>query len=151
MAVGAAVVVIGTLLPWVRTGGRRRNSYDVLELVERLGFASDGAAATALRWWPVVTVLVVFAVVATWWGWPRLGGATGLVAAGYAGTMAAVVAFRGSALVRVEVGTTVTIVGAVVLAAGSVAALTNGGNPSRPETTKVGETPKRSGGGELGR
>ena len=123
MAVGAAVVVIGTLLPWVRTGGRRRNSYDVLELVERLGFAPDGAAATALRWWPVVTVLVVFAVVATWWGWPRLGGATGLVAAGYAGTMAAVVAFRGSALVRVEVGTAVTIVGAVVLAAGSVAAL----------------------------
>ena len=97
MAVGAAVVVTGTLLPWVRTGGRRRNSYDVLELVERLGFAPDGAAATALRWWPVVTVLVVLAVVATWWGWPRLGGATGLVAAGYAGTMAAVVAFRGSA------------------------------------------------------
>jgi len=131
MAVGAAVVVTGTLLPWVRTGGRRRNSYDVLELVERLGFAPDGAAATALRWWPVVTVLVVLAVVATWWGWPRLGGATGLVAAGYAGTMAAVVAFRGSAIVRVEVGPTVTIVGAVVLAAGSAAALTNGGNPVR--------------------
>jgi len=131
MAVGAAVVVTGTLLPWVRTGGRRRNSYDVLELVERLGFAPDGAAATALRWWPIVTVLVVLAVVATWWGWPRLGGATGLVAAGYAGTMAAVVAFRGSALVHVDVGPTVTIVGAVVLAAGSAAALTNGGNPVR--------------------
>jgi hypothetical protein len=134
MAAGAAVVVIGTLLPWVRTGGRRRNSYDVLDLVERLGFASDGAAATALRWWPVVTVLVGFAVVATWWGWPRLGGATGLVAAGYAGTMAAVVAFRGSALVRVEVGTTVTIVGAVVLAAGSVAALTDALAGSRRAT-----------------
>jgi fatty acid desaturase len=123
MAVGAAIVVIGTLLPWVRTGGRRRNSYDVLELVERLGFAPDGAAATALRRWPVVTLLVVFAVVAMWWGWPRLGGASGLVAAAYAGTIAAVVTFRGSSLVHIETGAAVTIVGAVVLAAGSVAAL----------------------------
>ena len=129
MAVGAAVVVIGTLLPWVRTGGRRRNSYDLLVLVERLGFAPDGATATALRWWPVVPVLVVVAVVASWWGWPRVGGATGLVAAGYAGTISVLVVGRGSALVHVQAGTAVTIIGAVVLAAGSVAAVANGTGP----------------------
>ena len=126
MTVGATLVVIGTLLPWVRTGGRRRNSYDLLAFVERLGFAPDGAAATALRWWPVVPVLVVLAVVASWWGWPRVGGATGLLAAGYAGTIAVVVVGRGSTLVRVQSGTAVTIIGAVVLAAGSVAAMANG-------------------------
>jgi hypothetical protein len=71
-----------------------------------------------------VPVLVVLAVVASWWGWPRVGGATGLLAAGYAGTIAVVVVGRGSLLVRVQSGTTVTIIGAVVLAAGSVAALT---------------------------
>jgi len=136
MAVGAAVVVIGTLLPWVRTGGRRRNSYDLLVLVERLGFTPDGATATALRWWPLLPVLVVAAVVAAWWGWLRVGGATGLVAAGYAGTISVLVVRGGSALVRVQAGTTLTIIGAVVLAAGSVAALASGsGAPVRPRSS----------------
>ncbi len=136
MAVGAAVVVIGTLLPWVRTGGRRRNSYDLLVLVERLGFTPDGATATALRWWPLLPVLVVAAVVAAWWGWLRVGGATGLVAAGYAGTISVLVVRGGSALVRMQAGTTVTIIGAVVLAAGSVAALAIGsGAPVRPRSS----------------
>ena len=136
MAVGAAVVVIGTLLPWVRTGGRRRNSYDLLVLVERLGFTPDGATATALRWWPLLPVLVVAAVVAAWWGWLRVGGATGLVAAGYAGTISVLVVRGGSALVRMQAGTTVTIIGAVVLAAGSIAALAIGsGAPVRPRSS----------------
>ena len=138
MAVGAAVVVMGTLLPWVRTGGRRRNSYDLLALVERLGFTPDGPTATALRWWPVVPVLVVLAVVASWWGWPRLGGAMGLLSAGYAGAIAVVVAGSGSALVRVQAGTAVTIIGAVVLAAGSVAALANGFMDSVTTREEVG-------------
>ena len=136
MAVGAAVVVIGTLLPWVRTGGRRRNSYDLLVLVERLGFTPDGATATALRWWPLLPVLVVAAVVAAWWGWLRVGGATGLVAAGYAGTISVLVVRGGSALVRMQAGTTVTIIGAVALAAGSIAALAIGsGAPVRPRSS----------------
>ena len=92
MAVGAAVVVTGTLLPWVRTGGRRRNSYDVLGARRAPGLPPDGATATALRWWPVVPVLVVFG---------RRGDVVGMASARwcergsslprYAGTIAAIV------------------------------------------------------------
>ena len=47
MAVGGVVTVVGSLLPWVRTGRRQRNSYDVFALAQRLGFSPDGPAATS--------------------------------------------------------------------------------------------------------
>ncbi len=126
MAVGAVVTVVGSLLPWVRTGGRRRNSYDLLSLVDRLGFASDGPAEQALRWWPMLPLLAAGAVVAAWWGWPRAGGAVGVVAALYGGGVGIAVGRAGSDLVHVETGPAVTIVGALVLAAGSVGAVVIG-------------------------
>ena len=85
MAAGGVVMIVGSLVPWVRTGGARRNSYDLLSLVDRLGFAPDGPAEAALRWWPLMPLLVAVAVVAAWWGWPRAGGALGVVAAVYGG------------------------------------------------------------------
>ena len=123
MAVGAVVMLVGSLMAWIRTGGARRNSYDLLSLIDRLGFAPDGPAEFALRWWPLVPLLAVVAVVATWWGWPRTGGAIGLVAAAYGGGMGLAVNSARSDLVRIEPGTAVTIVGAVILAGGSIAAI----------------------------
>ena len=94
MAAGALVVIVGSLLPWLRTGGRRRHSYDLFELVERLGFAPGSVAAALLRWWPVVPLLAVGSVVAAGWGWPRVGGVLGIGAAIYAGGTALVVIWR---------------------------------------------------------
>ncbi|CAN5678822.1 hypothetical protein BH18ACT2_BH18ACT2_19490 [soil metagenome] len=130
MAAGGIVVIVGTLLPWLRSGGRRRHSYDLLELVERIGFAPDGPAATALAWWPLVPLLVVSAVVAAWWGFARVGGGIGAVAAFYAGgTAVAVMRARtasSSGIVEVLAGTVVTTVGTVILLVGSVAAIVTG-------------------------
>jgi hypothetical protein len=126
MAVGAAVMLGGSLMAWVRTGGARRNSYDLLSLIDRLGFAPDGPAEIALRWWPLVPLLAVVAVVATWWGWPRVGGGLGLVAAVYGGGTGLAVNSARSDLVRIEPGAVVTIVGAVVLAGGSIVAIVVG-------------------------
>lgn len=129
MGLGAAVIVLGTLLPWVRAGDRRRHSYDVFELVERLGFAPDGWEATALRWWPVVPLLVMAAVVLGWWGWPRAGGAVGVAGALYAGGTALAVhasSTPGAGAVDVEAAPIITAAGALVLLAGSVAALVAG-------------------------
>ena len=127
MAIGASVTVLGSLLPWVRTGGRRRHSYDLLALVERLGFATDGMAATALRWWPLVPLLAVGAVVAAWWGWPRAGGGLGVLAALYAGgTAVAVARAPAGDLVDIELGTFVTAAGALALLGGSIAAVAEG-------------------------
>jgi hypothetical protein len=126
MAVGAVVMLAGSLMAWVRTGGTRRNSYDLLSLIDRLGFAPDGPAEIALRWWPLVPLLSVVAVVAAWWGWPRAGGVVGLIAAVYGGAMGFAVNSARSDLVRIEPGTMVTIVGAVILAGGSIAAIVVG-------------------------
>jgi hypothetical protein len=123
MAVGAVVMVGGSLLPWVRTGGARRNSYDLLSLIGRLGFAPDGPAELALRWWPLVPLLAAVAVVAAWWGWPRTGGVLGALAALYGCGVGVTVSLAGSDLVHIEPGAVVTIGGAVILAAGSIAAI----------------------------
>lgn len=127
MTAGGTVVIVGTLLPWLRSGGRRRHSYDLLELVERIGFAPNGPAATALAWWPLVPLLVVAAVVSTWWGFARVGGGIGTAAALYAGgTAVAVMRARSassSGIVEVLAGTVVTTVGTVILLVGSVAAI----------------------------
>jgi hypothetical protein len=124
MAMGGAITVLGSFLPWVRTGSRTRNSYDVFRVVGRLGFAPDGPADTAMRWWPVVPLLAVAAVVAVWWGWARSGGALGIVAAVYGGVVGLAVATAPDAgLVDIGAGTIVTVVGAGVLLAGSVAAV----------------------------
>ena len=87
MAVGAALAIVGALLPWLRTGGRSRNSFDLFRIVRDLGFAPDGAAAAVIRGWPVVPLLAVVGVVAAWWGWARAGGVIGVVAAVYAGAV----------------------------------------------------------------
>jgi hypothetical protein len=130
MAVGAALMLGGSLMAWVRTGGTRRNSYDLLSLIDRLGFAPDGPTEIALRWWPLVPLLAAVAVVAAWWGWPRTGGAIGLAAALYGGGMGFALNSARSDLVRIEPGTGITIVGAVILAGGSLAAIIVGCRPA---------------------
>jgi hypothetical protein len=151
MAAGAALAIVGALLPWIRTGGRSRNSFDLFRIVRDLGFAPDGAAAAVIRGWPVVPFLAVVGVVGAWWGWPRLGGVIGIVAAVYAGAIGAAVLVaptRGRVLAR-AIGPTVTTTGAVVLLGGSIAVLLVGrplrsstvtGAPARPSGSPGGRS-----------
>jgi hypothetical protein len=120
MVVGALIMVGGSLLAWLRTGGRRRHSYELFDLVERLGFAPDGIGAWALRWWPLMPLLAVLAVVAAWWGWPWAGGAIGIVAALYGGGVSLAVGTVSSPAVDIARGPAVTAVGAVILLGGSL-------------------------------
>jgi hypothetical protein len=128
MAAGAAAAIAGALLPWIRTGGRARNSFDLFRLVDDLGFAPDGPAAGVIRWWPLVPLLAVVGVVVAWWGWARAGGAVGVVAAAY--TLAVGIAVlaaptRGRTLAR-SAGAYVATVGGALLLAGSIAVLVVG-------------------------
>ena len=63
----AAVTLLGTFVPWLRSGGTSRSSYDLLGVLVRLELAPDGKVATMVRWWPVVPLLLTVAVVAAWW------------------------------------------------------------------------------------
>ena len=127
------MVLLGSFLPWVRTGSRDRNSYDVFRVVGRLGFAPDGPAATALRWWPLVPLLTIGAVVAVWWGWVRIGGAVGILAATYAGGVGlAVWGAPATELVDIGAGPALSSVGAAALLGGSIAGLAVGVGNDEP-------------------
>jgi len=137
MAVGAVVMVGGSLLAWIRSGDARRNSYALFALVERLGFAPDGPAAAAIRWWPLVPLVAVVAVVGAWWGWPRAGGIVGIVAASYAGGVGVAVATASSPGVDIEPGPLVTAIGGAILLAGSIACVVAGAR----DTTRTVRSP----------
>ena len=119
-------MLVGTFLPWLRSGARDRASYTIFDLVERLGFAPGGVIAWSLRLWPLVPLLLVVVVTTAWsvatghlrWWVPAVLAMVAAVWVG--GTSVAVLMAPDIALFRVGVGPTVTLVGTVVLAAGSV-------------------------------
>ena len=111
-----AVVVAGTFLPWMGTGDSARSSYDLFGLLDRIGVAEDGVVGHAVRWWPVVPLLVVVSVLCVWAHRHHLAVASTVVAAAYAGGVAtALVLASRTAPVRVGPGPWVTSIGAVLL------------------------------------
>jgi len=68
--VGALVAIVGTFLPWLRSGARERNSYDIFSLVERLGISRSSIVGWGVRLWPLVPFLLVLTVVLVWFA-PR--------------------------------------------------------------------------------
>jgi hypothetical protein len=127
VTIGAGITLIGTFLTWVRSGATERSSYEVFDLVDRLGFSPEGAVGWALRLWPLVPVLLVFAVVATWLAaihWRSSAGAVALVGVSgvYAGATAASVAAAPEAgdLLGIGPGPAVTLAGVVLMFVGAV-------------------------------
>jgi uncharacterized membrane protein len=120
VTIGAVVVVIGSAMPWLRTGQRRRSSFEVFGLVDRLGFSPSGPIGWAVRLWPIVPLLVVLAAALAWlagsWSLP-----VALVAVLYAGgTGVAVANVDGQNLIGIEDGPLVTALGASLLLLGAV-------------------------------
>ena len=116
---GAVVIVVGTFLPWLRSGTRRRSSYEIFSLVERLGYSRSDIVGWGLRLWPILPLLVACAASLLWFrrGWPTTAAVA--VAAVYAGIVsAAVTSASSNAVITVEYGSSVTLVGAFLLVAG---------------------------------
>jgi len=121
---GAMVVVAGTFLPWLRSGERRRSSYEILSLVDRLGYSSSGAVGWGLRLWPTVPLLLVAAVALLWFEHRRLAVGAGVVVGAYAGAVAAAVRSASPAgIVTVQYGSWITLIGAIVLLIGLLPAI----------------------------
>lgn len=118
--VGAVIGVAGTVLPWLRSGARRRSSYEIFSLVDRLGISQSSLVGWGVRMWPIVPFLLACAVTLQWFPRRWLTGAATVVATVYAGGVAAAVQFAPSnALVAIEHGPLVTLIGAAVLALGA--------------------------------
>jgi hypothetical protein len=121
LTVGGLVACIGTLQPWVASGTRNRNSYDIAELVGRLGFAPDGPVGIGLRAWPLVPLMLVVAAAAAWWGQRAIGAVVGILGAVYAGGVGAAVARApDGGLLRVLDGPRLTVIGGVLVLVGSI-------------------------------
>jgi hypothetical protein len=60
-AVGMALVVIGTFLPWLRSGRRLRNSYQADGAIRRL-LEPQGPAHFVLSVWPAISIACAVAV-----------------------------------------------------------------------------------------
>jgi fatty acid desaturase len=135
---GAALTLVGTFLPWLRSGTSNRSSYEVFELVERLGFSPNSAVGWALRLWPLVPLLLVIAAVVQWWNVRRSQASIVIpaLAAVYAGGTAAAVKWSpDDGLIRTGVGPVVTLLGGALTATGVVISiLTAFANTKRPPT-----------------
>ncbi len=119
--VGAAVALLGTFLPWLRSGARRRNSYDIFSLVERLGISESSIVGWGLRVWPLAPLLLVTAATLQWFPRKWITGLAAAIAVAYVGGVAiAVMTASTTSLVAVEYGPTVTLAGAVTLAIGAL-------------------------------
>jgi hypothetical protein len=129
IASGSVVAVIGTFLPWLRSGAADRSSYEIFALVDRLGFSPDGLVGWALRLWPLVPLLFAIAAVLQWIP-PRHPAivvgrrAVPIGAAVYTGSVALAIRLAPEAgLFRYRFGTWTTLLGAAMVLAGAVVPL----------------------------
>jgi hypothetical protein len=121
ISLGSVVAVVGTFLPWLRSGAASRSSYEIFALIERLGFSPDGAVGWALRLWPLVPLLFAITVVLQWT--PPIHPSIGIgrrvvpiVASAYAGSVALAVRLAPeAALFSYRFGTWTTLVGAIIV------------------------------------
>ena len=126
VAAGAGVALIGTFLPWLSSGSVLRSSYELFDLVERLGFSPNGAIGWALRLWVFAPLLLVLSAVAQ--GFPsddlwvrRIRLALPVFSLVYVGGTAAAVRLAPEvALFRLRFGIWVTLIGAAIVIAGLV-------------------------------
>ncbi len=119
-AAGLVGVLLGTFLPWLRSGDVLRNSYTSFGVLNRLiGF--HGVSDLAVRAWPLIGLCCAGVVVAVVAASRRVATVLALVTAGWSAAVAsAVLLHHGDAGVSVvAVGPAVTLIGdtAVLLAA----------------------------------
>jgi hypothetical protein len=114
--VGIAVLVLGTFLPWLRSGRATRNSYEAIGAVRRLVHPA-GVLDELFRSWPLLGAVCALAVAVHVLGLRVLGSAIGVLAslAGGAGAVAALAARDNAYASVIETGPAVTIAGAAIV------------------------------------
>lgn len=119
---GIVVLVIGTFLPWLRSGRATRNSYEATGAVRRL-VHPPGILDDLFRVWPLLGALCALAVAVHALGLRRVGAGIGMLAsvAGGAAAVAALNAAHNAYASVIETGPAITLAGAaiVVVSAGA--------------------------------
>ncbi|MDQ0381820.1 hypothetical protein [Amycolatopsis thermophila] len=123
-ALGVALVVAGTFLPWFRSGSVSRSSYAAAGLADRLALLDDPLAGTALRAWVAVPALAAVCLVLLLSGLPRTGATLTALLAITGGTVALLATVQGSGTTGVVAvspsGPVTTLCGSALALAGAV-------------------------------
>jgi hypothetical protein len=119
--VGAVGVLGASFLPWVRSGGAHRTSYELVRAAERLDVVS-GRAALVARAWYLLPLVVAAACLAASLGRLRVSLALSAVAGAAATLLAALV---GRSPLTTEVGWTTTLPAAALVLVGVSCSLIN--------------------------
>jgi len=109
---GGAVALLGSFLPWLRTGERERTSYELSGIARRLGVATGPLERAVVVGWPIVPFLLLCAVVLLVMRCSIGARVFGLAVAAYVLAVPAIV--LGSP-VETRFGAIVTVVGASLL------------------------------------
>jgi hypothetical protein len=132
----AGVALLGVFAPWLKSGESRRSSFELFELVDRLGFVPDGVFAWVLRLWPIVPLAVITCVVAAWMAKARIAGSLGLVGGIYVALVAVGIMQAPTAgLIRTAWGVPVALVGGLMLATSGVWLLAAGSGVADPDAS----------------
>lgn len=121
---GVVVLVIGTFLPWLRSGAAERNSYQAGGVIQRL-IAPHGPLRLLLAVWPSVALVCAVAAAGYTIGFRRSAlalASLASVAAGAVSIVALNAAPRPYASVTIS-GPAVTLAGATLVLAGAATAV----------------------------
>ena len=80
---GLAAIVLASFGPWLRSGERARTSYELFEVVDRLGLLGDGAFRLLPRLWVCVPCLAAVALALFVCRSPKLAAAVTAVVGGF--------------------------------------------------------------------
>ncbi len=111
-AAGAGVALLGTFLPWLRTGERQRSSYDLSTIARRLQVATSAGERAAIAVWPVVPFCLLSAAVLLIMRCTSGARVFAVLVSGYVGAVSVIV-WR--APIDTGVGVPLTASGAVLL------------------------------------
>jgi uncharacterized membrane protein YeaQ/YmgE (transglycosylase-associated protein family) len=125
-AIGLTLVVVGSFLPWFRSGRRARSSYELFDLVDRLDLLSDDMARVAIAGWLLVPLAAAGAAAALLLGRSTVGAVMSIVVGLYTAVLASVVR---STAGRSEVGTAMATIGGIVATVGGVVLLASTRRP----------------------
>lgn len=123
---GLVVLVVGTFLPWLRSGQARRNSYQAGGALQRL-LGVHGILDSAVSAWPFVGLLCAATIAIYAVGFRRCAALLALIVALFTGAVAlAALWVGGNRLMRAAaLGPTVTLVGALAVLAAATLLLTS--------------------------
>jgi hypothetical protein len=123
-AAGLAILVLGTFLPWLRSGSVLRDSYQSAGALRGLIGGLNDQASALLAGWPAVIPCCAVCVAGYALGLRRSAAVLGLVVAATVGTAAGLVAVQAggpdSLVAPVTTGPAVTLTGATIVLIGAI-------------------------------